>query len=126
MYINYPVGDFLIRIKNMAMRYGREVEVPYNAFIEKLALLLKEERILDKIEKKDGTLVLTISYHKKRPILIDLKIISKPGLRVYKTSDQLAKHKGSSVLLVSTSKGILSHRNAIKKRLGGEIICEIW
>ena len=110
----------------MAMRYGREVEVPYNAFIEKLALLLKEERILDKIEKKDGTLALTISYHKKRPILIDLKIISKPGLRVYKTCDQLVKHKGPSVLLVSTSKGIFSHRNAIKKRLGGEIICEIW
>ena len=122
---NYPVGDFLIRVKNAGLARKRQVEVPKNKVIKEVAKALKRLRYLDEIGEKEGKLVVKLSYRKKEPLLTDLKLVSKPGLRVYQGADELAKKRGLSTYIVSTPKGILSLKEALKKRVGGEVIAEV-
>jgi small subunit ribosomal protein S8 len=75
--------------------------------------------------EKDGQLTAFISYRKKQPLIMDVRLVSKPGLRVYKKADELEKIKKPTILIVSTPKGVMSSREAIKKRLGGEVIVEM-
>jgi len=90
-----------------------------------LAKTLKKEGILEKVEVKKEILTVIIKYHKKEPILIDLKLVSKPGLRIYMGVPELLKKRGASTYIISTPQGILSTKDAIKKNLGGEVIAEI-
>jgi small subunit ribosomal protein S8 len=122
---NYPVGDFLIRLKNAALARQREVEVDVTKLIKAVAVVLKEEGYLESIKEKDGKLIVRLTYRRKKPVLINLKLVSKPGLRIYQSADELTSRKGPSFLILSTPKGLMSSREAIKKRLGGEVMVEI-
>ena len=124
--INYSIGDFLIRIKNTTLARKKELEVNNTKLIESVAEVLKKEGILTEITKKDGKLTVKPAYRKKEPILMDLKLVSKPGLRIYMSADELAAIKGPSFFILSTSKGAMTSLEAIKKRTGGEVIAEIW
>jgi len=123
---NYSVGDFLIRIKNVAMAKNKEVTVTSNNQIVAVAEALKKMGFLDEVKKEKGILTARLTFKDKRPRLMDIKLISKPGLRVYMGVDELEKKKSPSVLLVSTPKGVVSSLKAIKDRVGGEVIAEIW
>lgn len=124
--INYSIGDFLIRIKNAALAGNKEIGVDNTKFIENIAKVLKKEGILTEVKKKDGKLTVKLAYRKKEPVLIDLKLVSKPGLRIYMGADELSAIRGPSFFILSTSKGPMTSREAIKKRMGGEVIVEIW
>ncbi len=126
VFVNYPVGDFLIRIKNTVLASNREFDVASTKFIKQVAKVLEKARYLEKVEEKDGRLTIRLAYHKKEPVLMDIKLVSKPGLRVYMAADELEKKKGPSVYILSTSKGVMTSREAIKHRLGGEVIAEVW
>lgn len=123
---NYPVGDFLIRIKNAAMARTRDVEINDSKFILSVAEALQKEGYLDTVTKKDGKLLVRLAYHRKAPVLLGVELVSKPGLRIYTSSDEVAKSRGSFVYILSTSKGIMSSLKAIKMRLGGEVIAKIY
>jgi len=123
---NYSVGDFLIRIKNVAMAKNKEVTVTSNNQIVAVAEALKKMGFLDEVKKEKGILTARLTFKDKRPRLMDIKLISKPGLRVYMGVDELEEKKSPSVLLVSTPKGVVSSLKAIKDRVGGEVIAEIW
>ena len=122
---NYPIGDFLIKIKNAAMARRRSVIVPYTKLIFSVSEVLKKEKYLSEVKKVDSTLSVKVAYMKKEPVLIDLKLVSKPSKRVYMKADELRDHKGLSFYLVSTPIGIMASREAVKKNVGGEIIAEI-
>ncbi|MBU0572545.1 30S ribosomal protein S8 [Patescibacteria group bacterium] len=124
--INYSIGDFLIRIKNTTLARKKEMEVDNTKLIESVAEVLKKEGILTEVKKKDGKLIVKPAYRKKEPILMDLKLVSKPGLRIYMGADELSAIRGPSFFILSTSKGALTSREAIKQRIGGEVIVEIW
>jgi small subunit ribosomal protein S8 len=124
---NYPAGDFLIRIKNSAMARRVDLSLSSTKFIYAISQCLKKEGILSEVKLNEGVLTVKISQWHKEPVLMDLKLVSKPGLRVYKSIDELkARKAGSSTLILSTPKGILSLKNAIKENVGGEVIVEIW
>jgi small subunit ribosomal protein S8 len=123
---NYSVGDFLIRIKNVAMAKNKEVTVTSTKEIVAVAEALKKMGFLDEVKKEKGVLIVKLTFKNKKPRLMDLKLISKPGLRIYMGVDELEKKKSPSVLLVSTPKGMVSSLKAIKERAGGEVIAEIW
>jgi small subunit ribosomal protein S8 len=125
---NYPVGDYLIRIKNAARAERREVEMPTSKFTVSVAKALKKMGILEGHTEKDGVLVSQIAYHRKKPVLIDLKLVSKPGLRRYMNIDEVKtrKRRNASVLVLSTPAGVMGSKEAIKKNIGGEVIAEIW
>ena len=126
------IADMLTRIRNAnAMRYI-EVSVPASKLKEELARILKEEGFIEdyKIVKKDvqGTIVLTLKYGKnKERVITGLKRISKPGLRVYVKSDEVPKVlDGLGIAIISTSKGIMTDKQARKANVGGEVLAYIW
>lgn len=124
--VNYPIGDFLIRVKNAALARNHEIVVTNSKLVENVALLLEKEGYLEGIKKEKGKLFVRLAYRRKEPVILGLKLVSSPGLRVYKGVFELEKKKGYSTFIVSTPEGVLTAMGAIKKRLGGEVIAEIW
>lgn len=123
---NYPAGDFLIQIKNAAIAHNHEVVVRNTKFVKAIATELKKLGFLHEIEVGKEDLKVSLAYQRKEPVLLDVKLVSKPGLRIYMTRDELSKIKGPSTFILTTPNGIMSSREAIKKGAGGEVIAEIW
>jgi small subunit ribosomal protein S8 len=123
---NYPVGDFLIRIKNAALGRRKEVAFPKTKMVLALAQALKKEGFLDEVKSVKNEVTVSLKYQKKEPAVLGIKLISKPGLRVYMNANELSKIRKPSVILVSTPKGILNAWQAAKQRLGGELVVEVW
>lgn len=125
---NYPVGDYLIRIKNAARAGRREIVVEKSKFVEAVGKALVKVKVLESVEAHDGNLVSQLAYHRKAPVLLDLRLVSKPGLRIYMSVDELSlrKRRNASKLLLSTPAGIMGSDEALKKNIGGEVIVEIW
>lgn len=123
---NYSIGDFLIQLKNAAMADKRNVTTKSTKIIRAVADTLKKSGYLDNVTESDGEIAVELAYHKKQPVLVDLKLISRPGLRVYKNVDDLESHRGISKFIITTPDGVLMSPDAKKKRVGGEVIAEIW
>jgi small subunit ribosomal protein S8 len=126
------IADMLTRIRNANQMRYEEVVVPASKLKEEIAKILKEEGYINdyKIEKEDvqGTLVLTLKYaERKQRVITGLKRISKPGLRVYAKSDEIPKVlNGLGIAIISTSKGIMTDKQARKENIGGEVLAYIW
>lgn len=128
--MNYPLADFLIRIKNGYMARARKVELPYSKYIESIAQILVKEGYLKSVEKTvdEGKSALTaeLLYKDRRPALNNVTIVSKPSLHKYASKTQVKKmlHEyGMSI--ISTSNGVMTSKTAAEKNLGGEIVCKI-
>ena len=126
------IADMLTRIRNAnAMRYT-EVKVPASKLKLELARILKEEgfitdyKVLD--ETAQGMILITLKYGpKKERVITGLKRISKPGLRVYAKKEEVPKVlNGLGIAIISTSKGIMTDKEARKENLGGEVLAYIW
>jgi small subunit ribosomal protein S8 len=122
---NYSIGDFLIRVKNAAMAKNKQVTVKSNKQIVAAADALKKMGFVDEIKKEKEYLTISLTFKNRKPRIMDIKLVSKPGLRVYMGVDELDKQKGPSIFLVSTPKGVTSSLKAIKDGMGGEVIAEI-
>ena len=123
--VNYPVGDFLVRIKNACLAGHKTVTLKSSKKIKAIAQTLKREGFLDDVTELDGNLTIRIAFRNKEPPLMDIKLVSKPSLRVYKGVVEIESLRGPSLLIISTPLGILSSKEAIKKRVGGEVIAEV-
>lgn len=126
------IADMLTRTRNaIAMRY-EEVRVPASNIKKEIAKILKEEGFINdyKIEDNNaqGTIVLKLKYtDKKESVISGLKRISKPGLRVYAKNDEIPKVlNGLGIAIISTSKGIMTDKQARKENIGGEVLAYIW
>ena len=126
------IADMLTRIRNANQMRYEEVQVPASTIKKEIARILKEEGFIKdyKIVKDDaqGTIVLTLKYtNKKERVITGLKIISKPGLRVYVKNDEVPKVlNGLGIAIISTSKGIMTDKEARKENIGGEVLAYIW
>ncbi len=127
-----PITDMLNRIRNAQTVRHQTVEVPFSNLKLKITqILIKENFITDfkKIRRKEQKIIrIYLKYTKeKNPAISGLKRISKPGQRIYKKANEIKKVKGGYGLsIISTSKGMMTNKEARKNNLGGEIICEIW
>jgi len=130
--MNYTVGDFIIRIKNAVSARRRKVRFPYTRMNKNLADLLTREKYLKNVKQleEDGMKIITadIAFEQRMPVFTDVKIISKPSLRVYTTIDELTKLQTRNIgnIIISTNAGLMTGREAMKKRLGGEALFAIW
>lgn len=122
---NYTVGDYLIKIKNAAMARNRTVESRCTNLVKSVAKSLKNLGYLEKVEVKKDIIISTLVFKNRKPVLINLKIVSRPGLRVYISLDELNQRRKPTSLILSTSKGVMSSKQAIKKGVGGEVIVEV-
>jgi small subunit ribosomal protein S8 len=124
--INYPAGDFLIRVKNAALAGRKVLMVRNTGLIASLAQALKRAGYIDEVVKEDSYLKATISIKRKSPVIMGIKLVSKPGLRIYMGVEDIENKKGPFTLLVSTPKGVLTSKEAVKQRVGGEVLAEVW
>lgn len=121
------VIDFLIRIKNASMAGNKKVENKLTNEAYSVAMALKKMGFLDEVKKlNDNKLEVSLTFKNKQPLLQDVKLVSRSGLRVYRQVWELEAHKRPSVFLVSTSKGVVSSKEAVKLRMGGEVLAEIY
>ena len=127
-----PIADMLTRVRNANQMRDKEVEVPASKLKEEIARILKEEGFINdyKIKKNSvqNTIVVSVRYTEKRErVITGLKRISKPGLRVYVKADEVPKVlNGLGIAILSTSKGLMTDKNARKENLGGEVLAYIW
>lgn len=128
--MNYVLGDFLIRIKNAYMARKKNVLVPKTKTVKAVGDILKKEKYIKDIKEKEvegrKMYEVTLGYQNRTPALMDVHIISKPSLRVYVGKDDiktLLREMGTHIL--STNDGMMSGRQAIKKGVGGEVICHV-
>lgn len=123
---NYPLGDFLIRVKNIAIARGKELSVRNTRQIEEVAKCLKRAGFLAEVKKEKNTLTVSLAYAKKAPVMMGMSLVTKPGLRIYKSVGDLMKEKGPAILILHTPKGIYSSREAKKENVAGEVIAKVW
>ena len=134
MTMTDPIADMLTRIRNANSAMFDTVSMPSSKLKENLAkLLLKEgfiaSYVVNKVEGKPGNqLVISLKYSEDRKkTIIGIQRVSKPGLRIYRKSDQMPKVLGGvGVAVVSTSHGLMTDREARKAKLGGEVLCYVW
>ena len=130
--VSDTIADMLTRIRNANQMRYEEVKVPASNIKKEIARILKEEGYIKdyKVESDDaqGTIVLTLKYTEKRErVITGLKRISKPGLRVYAKSDEVPRVlNGLGIAIISTSKGIMTDKEARKENIGGEVLAYIW
>lgn len=132
MVMTDPIADLLTRIRNANSMRHETVEIPASRLKADILNVLKQEGfIVDFVSKNEAvgsTLVVTLKYAANNERVIKgLKRISKPGLRVYAQASQLPKVlNGLGIAIISTSKGILTDREARKQQIGGEVLAYIW
>jgi small subunit ribosomal protein S8 len=123
-----PIADMLTRIRN-GQRAGKvSVTMPSSKLKTSIAGVLKDEGYIAdfQVQEEAGKSVMNVDlkYYEGRPVIEDLKRVSRPGLRIYKSKDELPKVRGGlGVAIVSTSKGVMSDRAARAAGEGGEVLC---
>jgi len=131
MPVTDPISDFLTRIRNASKAKKIKVEIPASKMKTGLAEILKKNGyIYDfKVEEdsKQSMITVLLKYTNGTPAISGLKKISKPGLRIYKNSTEIPRVlNGLGTVILSTSKGLLTDKEARRQSAGGEVICYVW
>ena len=126
-----PIADMLTRIRNANQNRAASVEVPASNVKLEIARILKDEGFIENYEVTgEGVqkmMTLTLKYKNKERVITGLKRISKPGLRVYSKAEELPTVlNGLGIAIISTSKGIMTDKEARNNSLGGEVIAYVW
>ena len=123
-----PIADMLTRIRNANQNKQSEVSIPVSKLKLEIANILKNEGFISDVKTTDGMIVLTLKYtDKKERVITGLKRISKPGLRVYAKAEEVPSVlNGFGIAIISTSKGVMTDKEARKNKLGGEVMAYIW
>ena len=126
-----PIADMLTRIRNAGMARQRRVDMPVSKLKTQIARLLKENhyihdyKLLD--DGKHGVLRLYLKYFQDKPVIRELKRVSTPGLRKYVGVQEIPRvRNGLGVAILSTSRGLMSDREARQARTGGELVALVW
>lgn len=127
-----PIADMLTRVRNANQALHPQVSMPSSKAKEEIAKLLSSEGYLDGYKVEDAPvgkkLTVTLRYSNDRErVLHGIRRISSPGRRVYKGTGDLDRVRGGlGVSIVSTSEGLLTDREARRRKVGGEVLCEVW
>lgn len=133
MPVTDTIGDFLTRIRNAQRAKHRTVDAPASKLKIAISEILKDQGYIADYEviRPDGapqaTLRLHLKYYQGKPVIREIKRVSKPGIRRYAGVKELPRvYNGLGVAIVSTSKGVMTDKQARRLGVGGEIICTVW
>lgn len=131
MSMQDPISDMLTRIRNGQERAKREVSMPASTKKAAVAEVLKSEGYISDFRvEEDGThpqLRIELKYYQGKPVIERIRRVSRPGLRVYRSKDELPSVVGGlGVAIISTSKGLMSDREARAQGIGGEVVCSVY
>lgn len=126
-----PIADMLTRIRNALAVRKDEVSLPHSKIKESIAQLLVDNKYISGVSVEDGATVKTLKLNlgdgSKATNITEIVRLSKPGRRMYASADEIPKVKqGRGIVIISTSKGLMTGQQARDQRLGGELICKIY
>jgi small subunit ribosomal protein S8 len=126
-----PIADYLTRIRNAAKAKHRRVDIPSSNLKKAISKILLEKNFITGFavleDKKQNILRINLKYYNGKPVIAGLRRISKPGIRLYRGSNELPRVLGGlGVTIISTSKGVMTDAQAKKENVGGEILAYIW
>jgi small subunit ribosomal protein S8 len=127
-----PISDLITRIRNGYLARQRQVRAPYSAIRENLVKILIKEGYLKGLtiegkKPQEKQLLLDLKYRHKEPAISSIERVSKPSVRVYfRVKDFKPLRSGFGMRIISTPKGLMVDKEAKKKNLGGEVICQLW
>jgi len=129
--VSDPIADMLTRIRNANKMRHNSLTIPASKLKLEITRVLKDEGFIRnykyKEDNKQGQLIIYLKYINKEKTINNLKRISKPGLKVYAKKDEIPGVLGGlGIVILSTSKGIMTGKEALQRHLGGEVICYIW
>ncbi len=126
-----PIADMLTRIRNAGQARLRRVDMPVSKMKTEIARLLKENhyihdyKVLD--DGKHGVLRLYLKYYQEKPVIRELRRVSRPGLRRYVSVEEIPRvRNGLGLSILSTSRGVMTDREARTARVGGELLAIVW
>ena len=130
MSMSDPIADMLTRIRNAQMSKKTYVSVPFSKTKAAIAVVLKDEGYIADFINKDidnhAAIELTLKYYSGMPVIEKIKRISKPGLRIYKSTSEIPEvMNGLGISIVSTSRGVMTGKKAQEVGVGGEVLCEV-
>lgn len=132
MPVSDPIADLLTRIRNAHMVRHESIELPTSKTKVEIMAILKDNGYVSDFrvseDKPVGTMKVKLLYGEdQKPAITGLKRVSKPGLRVYVQKGEASRvYGGIGISIISTSQGMMTGRNAWRKRLGGELLCYVW
>lgn len=131
MPVTDTISDFLTRIRNAGRAKHKTTDIPASKLKMAIAQILKEQGFIADCEMIEdniqGTIRVTLKYFNREPVAREYKRISKPGRRIYVPADKLPRIKnGLGVAIISTSRGVMTDKQAKKLNIGGEVLCTIW
>ena len=128
MVVSSPIADMLTRIRNANELHYETVSMPTSKMKVEIASILKSEGYISEFNVDDKTLTLSLKYgENKERVISGLKCISKPGLRVYAKAEEVPYVlNGLGIAILSTSKGVMTDKEARKNGVGGEVLAYIW
>ena len=133
MQITDTIADMLTRIRNASSAKHDSVDIPASNMKKAIAQILVDEGYVKNYQiiedGKQGVIRVTLKYQgpSKKPVLMGLRRVSKPGLRIYSSSEDMPKvMKGIGTAIVSTSKGVMTDKQARKENVGGEVLAFVW
>ena len=132
MHITDPIADMLTRIRNANNSRHVSVDIPASSMKKAIAKILLDEGYVKNVEYIDdatqGVIRITLKYaENKQKVITGLKRVSKPGLRIYASKEELPRVlKGLGIAIISTSKGIMTDKEARRQNVGGEVLAFIW
>jgi small subunit ribosomal protein S8 len=126
-----PIADFLTRLRNAASSHRADVKLPHSKIKEEIARILKEEGYIAEYEvdnsSRPAVIKVTMKFVNRTPALTGVKRVSKPGLRKYVGADEVPRVLGGmGTSIVSSSRGILTGRQAKREKVGGELLAIVW
>ena len=130
MSMSDPIADMLTRIRNGLARNKVSVSMPSSGLKEAIAKVLQDEGFVDGFEinevERKKTLAITLRYYDGEPVIERLSRVSRPGRRMYCGANDMPRlNDGLGVIMISTSKGVMSDRQARSEGIGGEVICSV-
>jgi small subunit ribosomal protein S8 len=129
--ITDPIADMLTRLRNAGQARHRRVDMPVSKLKIELARILRDNHYIHDFkvleDGKHGMLRLYLKYYQEKPVIRELKRVSKPGLRKYVSVPEIPRvRNGLGMAILSTSKGVMTDREAREARIGGELLATVW
>lgn len=130
MSLQDPIADMLTRVRNAQLRRMASVTMPSSNIKVAVAQVLRDEGYVESFDvsgEKKKTLAIQLKYFRGKPVIEEVSRVSRPGLRVYRPSEELPRVKaGLGIAIVSTNRGVMTDRAARQAGLGGEVLCTVF
>ena len=130
MSMQDPISDLLTRMRNAQMAGHTEVKIPNSKIKRSILNVLLNEGFIDEFSADDeqkSQITVQLRYHDGKPVIEELKRVSRPGLRIYKECEDLPQVRGGlGIAIVSTNKGVMTDKKARSQGVGGEVLCTVF